>query len=141
MKVASGESRVASQKKILPLEGPRSPAFHGRLIRYRREAVVSHKECPAVGLVTRDSRLADCFQLLALELMGKARWGLALKRRGGWRVVGVGRHLARLKKAQRLGCVDDITTDMARGVRDGRPCDLGRARGRHYSPGHRLRPP
>jgi prephenate dehydrogenase len=45
--------------------------------------------------------------------------GLALARRPGkWRVVGVGRRLSRLKKAQRLGCVHETCTDLRAGVKN-----------------------
>jgi prephenate dehydrogenase len=42
--------------------------------------------------------------------------GKALVRQKRWRVVGIGRHPARLNKAKALGCAHEVTTDMARGV-------------------------
>lgn len=44
--------------------------------------------------------------------------GLALRRAGGYRVIGVGRHPAKLRAALRRKAVDTVTVDMGAGVRD-----------------------
>lgn len=44
--------------------------------------------------------------------------GMALRRAGGFRVTGVGRHEKKLRLAKKLGAVDDLAIDLARGVRD-----------------------
>jgi prephenate dehydrogenase len=47
--------------------------------------------------------------IIGMGLMGGSL-GLALRRRG-WRVTGVGRSLARLRKAKSLGAADEVGTD------------------------------
>lgn len=44
--------------------------------------------------------------------------GLALRRAGGYRVIGIGRHPAKLRTALRRKAVDAVTVDMATGVHD-----------------------
>jgi prephenate dehydrogenase len=53
--------------------------------------------------------------IIGVGLMGGSL-GLALARRG-WRVAGVGRRPARLRKARSLGAVHEITTDFKAGAR------------------------
>ncbi|MGQ0645517.1 MAG: prephenate dehydrogenase [Elusimicrobiota bacterium] len=54
--------------------------------------------------------------IIGVGLMGGSL-GLALRRKT-WRVVGVGRNPARLKKAKSLGIVQEISGDLRRGVED-----------------------
>jgi prephenate dehydrogenase len=49
--------------------------------------------------------------IVGMGLMGGSL-GLALRRRG-WRVVGIGRNLAKLRKGKSLGAADQVTTDPA----------------------------
>lgn len=56
--------------------------------------------------------------IIGVGLMGGS-FGLALKKkRLARQVVGIGRHIRKLKEAKRLGAVDSYTTDFARGVKD-----------------------
>ena len=58
--------------------------------------------------------------ILGVGLIGGSL-GQALRRRHrgrSYRVIGVGRHLDRLKKARSLGAIDELTTDLKAGVRD-----------------------
>ncbi len=56
--------------------------------------------------------------IIGVGLMGGS-FGLALKKkRLARQVVGIGRHIHKLKEAKRLGAIDSYTTDFARGVKD-----------------------
>lgn len=56
--------------------------------------------------------------IIGVGLMGGSL-GLALRERGlAGEVVGVGRRKRSLRRAQRLGACDEVTTDLAEGVRD-----------------------
>lgn len=54
--------------------------------------------------------------IVGVGLMGGSL-GMALRSRG-WRVAGVGRSAARLRRARSLGVLDDVFTDAAAGVRE-----------------------
>jgi len=56
--------------------------------------------------------------IIGVGLIGGS-FGLALKnKRLVGQVVGIGRHIHKLKEAKRLGAIDKYTTDFARGVKD-----------------------
>lgn len=56
--------------------------------------------------------------IIGVGLIGGS-FGLALKKkRLVGQVVGIGRHIHKLKEAKRLGAIDSYTTDFARGVKD-----------------------
>ena len=42
--------------------------------------------------------------------------GMVLKKRGAYKVAGVGRHIEKLRLAKKLGSVDSYTDDFAEGV-------------------------
>ena len=56
--------------------------------------------------------------IIGVGLIGGS-FGLALKKkRLARQVVGIGRHIHKLKEAKRLGAIDSYTTDFGKGVRD-----------------------
>lgn len=56
--------------------------------------------------------------IIGVGLIGGS-FGLAIKKKRLARhVVGIGRHIHKLKQAKRLGAIDTYTTDFARGVKD-----------------------
>ena len=55
--------------------------------------------------------------IIGVGLMGGSL-GLALKTKGGYRVTGIGRNAVKLKRAKKLGAVDEYTVDYSLGVRD-----------------------
>ena len=56
--------------------------------------------------------------IIGVGLIGGS-FGLALKKKSLVRqVIGIGRHIHKLKKAKRLGAIDSYTTDFGRGVKD-----------------------
>jgi len=56
--------------------------------------------------------------IIGVGLIGGS-FGLALKKkRLVGQVIGIGRHIHKLKEAKRLGAIDSYTTDFARGVKD-----------------------
>jgi prephenate dehydrogenase len=56
--------------------------------------------------------------IIGVGLIGGS-FGLALKKkRLVQQVIGIGRHIRKLKEAKRLGVIDSYTTDFARGVKD-----------------------
>lgn len=61
--------------------------------------------------------MADSLAIIGVGLIGGSI-GLAARRAGGFGpVIGVGRDSAGLETARRLGCVDEITTDLTDGAR------------------------
>ena len=56
--------------------------------------------------------------IIGVGLIGGS-FGLALKKKRLVRqVIGIGRHIHKLKEAKRLGAIDSYTTDLGRGVKD-----------------------
>lgn len=55
--------------------------------------------------------------ILGVGLIGGSL-GMALRKTRKYRVTGIGRNIARLKRAKRLGAVDSFTTDWAEGAKD-----------------------
>ena len=60
----------------------------------------------------------EVVSIIGVGMIGGS-FGLALKKkRLARQVVGIGRHIHKLKEAKRLGAIDSYTTDFARGVKD-----------------------
>jgi prephenate dehydrogenase len=76
--------------------------------------------------------------VVGVGLMGGSL-GLALRRRG-WRVTGVGRNPARLRRALRCGAVDDVSVDLETGVRGAEAIILAVPVGDIISFGRKVRP-